>query len=110
MNHMIPMDDDAFVRVPDQSGLILLCFTSTFCGPSRVLINTLTEFMLDRRDYPLTLVQVDVEKLPLTTKRYQVKGTPQLIMLRDGEPVSSRLGTMGFEDLSDYIDSELEAA
>lgn len=111
MKHHFPESEEFFNGlVGGIEGLALLLFTSGFCGPTKLLMDTVTEFSLDRDDYPIEIVTIDVEKLPNITRKYQVKGTPQLVMLRDGEPISSRIGTMSFEQLVDYVESELEAA
>jgi thioredoxin-like negative regulator of GroEL len=63
---------------------------------------------VEREEFPITLVEIDVEKHPSITRHYQVKGTPELIFINDGEPRSSRLGTMSYDQLVEYVESELE--
>lgn len=112
MKHHFPLTEDDWKALVEEvvEDRVLLVFTGSFCGPTKLLMDTLTHFSLERDDYPIEIITIDVEKLPTITRRYEVKGTPQMIMLRDGWPVSSRIGTMSFEQLADYIDGELEAA
>lgn len=105
MEYHAPKTEEEFhSALAAASGPVLLFFTATFCGPSRIMGELFDDlFETERMDFDL--VEIDVEALPTITRRYQVKGTPQLIMLK-GEATSSRLGTMNYGQLIEYLESE----
>jgi thioredoxin 1 len=106
MNHIVPFDTEDF---HDRLAALgdyptLLVFQATFCGPSNAF-RELVERLVGE-DLSIAVVEVDVEKLPSITRQYEVKGTPALVMLRNGEPVASRIGTMPWNDLIKFIEEE----
>jgi thioredoxin 1 len=109
VNTLVLEHPEDFYEPLEAGETILLAFTATFCGPSRVMQSLLDAFA-DNENFPLTLIEVDVEKWPTITRQYQVKGTPELLIIRDGQPVSSRLGDMSYDQLVDYVASEVVSA
>lgn len=105
MNYHDPKTEEEFNEaMAAASGPVLLFFTATFCGPSRIMAE-LFDDLFEVEDFDFDLVEIDVEALPAITRKYQVKGTPEIIMLK-GEATSSRLGTMSYGQLVEYLESE----
>jgi len=85
--------------IADQTQPIMLVFSASFCGPSAMLeplLDQLSEDFADR----LVVADIDVEKCPNITRQYQIKGTPAMVVLKQGEPVASRMGTSSYEELA----------
>lgn len=104
----IPLNDETFFgTISNTPGPLLVVFMSTFCGPSHAMFGLL-DHLIDTQEVPLEYAEVDVENCPLLTRQYQVKGTPTLVFFRDGVPLGSRIGTMSWDDLVDFIDDMME--
>jgi thioredoxin 1 len=99
------------VRINDQSfkdeiaGVekpLLVLFMSSFCGPSHALFPVL-DALYEGHDERFEYGEVDVEKCPVMTRTFEVKGTPTLIAFNKGEPIGSRAGTMSPEFLEKFL-------
>lgn len=102
VNSLFLEDPKDLLSLIETGETVLLAFTAEFCGPSRVLRGVL-DAVIAAEELPATIVEVDVEKFPLITRQYQVKGTPQLMLLVKAEPVASRIGTMSYDQLLDFL-------
>lgn len=84
---------------------LLLFFHSTFCGPSNLMKPLIYEVAAE---YPRAAFYIiDVETFPAITRKYAIKGTPAMVLVQDNQPIASRLGTMSFDDIWDFIDNEV---
>ncbi|MFZ3568077.1 thioredoxin [Streptomyces sp. BH097] len=70
---------------------VLVEFTARWCGPCRQLGPVLESIAEEERER-LDVVAVDVDVSPEAAVKYQVLGTPTLMVFKDGEPVWSRVG------------------
>lgn len=84
---------------------VLLFFTGSFCGPSLIIADLLEidDPLLDR----VEIVEIDVEKMPKTSQELQVKGTPQLMLLSEGNVVANQIGTMEEESFFTWLEKAL---
>lgn len=81
---------------------VLLFFRAGFCGPS-VSVNALLDRLHSEMGNDINIVDVDVEQSPIMTREFQVKGTPSLIMVINGEAKGCQMGTMPYSDLLDFV-------
>ena len=100
---MTPIDDDNYARLLRESPEpVLLVFQATFCGPSALMLPLIDELADDYHE-KVAIFDVDVETCPRLTRAMQVKGTPAMVLLKQGEPVASRMGTSSYAELSDWL-------
>lgn len=73
------------------NGLVLVDFFSTTCGPCKMLAFVLNdvEKVLGEK---VTILKVDFDKNKDLTEKYEVKGYPTLILLKDGNEVKRMQG------------------
>jgi thioredoxin 1 len=85
---------------------VLVEFTADWCGPCRQLAPVLKDIAFEEGDR-LKVVQLDVDRNPMTTVAYGVLSMPTLMVFRDGEPVRSMVGARPkrrlLEELSDLL-------
>lgn len=84
---------------------VLLFFTGEFCGPSLVVADFLNidDPIFDR----IKVARVDVEKCPLIAQTMNVKGTPTLMLLHEGNPVINRIGTHSEDEFFTWLEDGL---
>lgn len=81
-------DDEFGAAVND--GVVMVDFWGAGCTPCRAIEKTLREL---EEDYGgIKFVGVNVEKCPVTTKKYGIRGLPTLLLFRDGKPVKQIVG------------------
>ncbi len=72
-------------------GTVLVDFRADWCGPCRQLAPVLEALQAELASR-LTVLMLNVDDSPETTRRYGVAGLPALILFVDGEPVHRVLG------------------
>lgn len=101
-------DDNAIGTLKATTQPILLNFRSSFCGPS-VAVGKLLDHLFDEGWLAdEDLIDIDVEEFPKLTREMQIKGTPTLVLLKNGEPIGSRIGTMPYEDLVAFLSTAID--
>lgn len=83
------------------SGLTVVDFFATWCGPCKMLSPILEDAASRHTDVRFCKVDID-EEMALATK-YQIMSVPTLLFIRNGEVVKKSIGLISPEDLDDFI-------
>jgi thioredoxin 1 len=103
------LTDDNFEQVlPATTRPYLLNFRAAFCGPSNVVAGLLDHLFDEGWLADEDIIDIDVEAFPKLTRAMQIKGTPTLLLMKDGQPLGSRIGTMPYEDLVAFISTAID--
>lgn len=85
----------AIVKVTDadfdskvESGVQLVDFWATWCGPCKMIAPVLEELAADYEG-KADILKLDVDENPSTAAKYEVMSIPTLIVFKDGQPVDS---------------------
>ncbi|MET8974223.1 thioredoxin domain-containing protein [Streptomyces sp. NPDC004539] len=70
---------------------VLVEFTADWCPPCRQMKPVL-EALASEEGERLKVVQLDVDRNPLTTNAYKVLSMPTFLVFRNGEPVKAMVG------------------
>lgn len=81
------------VITPSMSGIVLLQFTATWCGPCKQLNPILDKIAADYADKGVTLARIDVDQDKLIAAQFRIQSVPTVFALYKGQPVA---------DLSQY--------
>lgn len=85
-----------------QKDMVLVDFFATWCGPCRMLAPTLEELANDRSD--ISIVKMDVDRCEELAKQYGIMSVPTLMLFKDGQMISKKVGFMPKEEISTWIE------
>ena len=84
------------------TGTTLVDFYADWCGPCRML-SPIIESVADSLSGQVNVVKVDVDKSPNLARRFNVKGIPTLLVVKDGNVVNRKTGMGTREQLLEFI-------
>ncbi|HGZ5269803.1 TPA: thioredoxin [Staphylococcus aureus] len=103
----------AIVKVTDadfdskvESGVQLVDFWATWCGPCKMIAPVLEELAADYEG-KADILKLDVDENPSTVAKYEVMSIPTLIVFKDGQPVDKVVGFQPKENLAEVLDKHL---
>ncbi|EWR76158.1 TPA: thioredoxin [Staphylococcus aureus] len=103
----------AIVKVTDadfdskvESGVQLVDFWATWCGPCKMIAPVLEELAADYEG-KADILKLDVDENPSTAAKYEVMSIPTLIVFKDGQPVDKVVGFQSKENLAEVLDKHL---
>lgn len=73
-----------------KSGLVLVDFFATWCGPCKMLAPVLEE--VSNEQAKAKIVKLDVDLAGQVAARYEVMAVPTMILFKDGKPVGKLVG------------------
>lgn len=73
------------------------------CGPSRQMFPLLDQASDDYGDV-VTIMEASIDECPTLGREFVIKGTPTYLWLEAGVPIASRIGTMTYDNLADWIE------
>jgi thioredoxin 1 len=101
----VHIDDSEFeAKVLKSSEPVLVDFWAEWCGPCRQIAPVLDEISKERAG-KLTVAKVNIDKNPGTPQKYGVRGIPTLILFKNGQAVSTKVGSLPKSKLLEWIDS-----
>ena len=103
------IDDSEFEeKIIKGTGAFLVDFWAEWCGPCRQISPILEEIAKDRAG-KITIAKVNIDKNPGTPQKYGVRGIPTLIIFKNGQAVSTKVGSLPKSTLVEWIDAGLAA-
>lgn len=88
-------------KVVRHTGLTVVDFFATWCGPCKMLAPILDAAAAEHSDVQFCKVDID-EEMSLATQ-YQIMSVPTLLFIKDGAVVKKSIGLVSPEDLDDMI-------
>ena len=98
-------DQDFDQKVLQGQGLTLVDFWAEWCGPCRQLSPVLDD-LAKEMEGQLTVAKVNIDSSPKTPEKYGVRGIPTLILFKDGQAVSTKVGALPKAKLMEWIKSQ----
>ena len=99
------VSDDSFdTEVISAKAPVLVDFWAEWCGPCKQIAPALDE-LSDEFGDQLTIAKVNIDENPETPSKYGVRGIPTLILFKDGEIVSTKVGALQKSKLKEWIES-----
>lgn len=89
-----------------KSGVVLVDFFATWCGPCRMLAPVLEEVSKEVEG-KAQVIKVDVDQFPELAQQFRVMSIPTLVVLKNNQPVNQIIGFRPKQDLVDAIEKAL---
>ncbi|MDB6062406.1 MAG: thioredoxin [Verrucomicrobiaceae bacterium] len=85
---------------------VLVDFWAAWCGPCK-MIAPILEDVAGTYEGKVKVVKVDVDANGDTPAKFGVRGIPTLILFKDGNAVSTKVGALSKTQLTAFIDAAL---
>lgn len=91
-------------EVLNSSGVVLLDFYASWCGPCRMLAPVLEEIEDERK---IPVFKMDVDECQVVPREYGVMSIPTVCIFKDGKFQEKFIGFMGKEQILTYVEKYL---
>ncbi len=93
------IDDTNFdAEVLKHSGLVMIDFHATWCGPCKIL-TPIVEKIADDFEGKLKVGSVDIDVAPKVAQKYRIASVPTVMVFENGEKKASHIGVARREKL-----------
>ncbi|EGQ2687987.1 thioredoxin [Staphylococcus pseudintermedius] len=89
-----------------QSGVKLVDFWATWCGPCKMIAPVLEDLAADYEG-KADILKLDVDQNQATAAKFEVMSIPTLIVFKDGQPVDKVVGFQPKENLAQVLDKHV---
>ena len=98
--------NQTFDQLITASGLVVVDFWATWCGPCRMLSPILDE-VEEELAGKMTVVKVNVDDADEIAMRYRIMNIPTLLFFKDGQVVDKSVGALPKAALLEKVKSNL---
>jgi thioredoxin 1 len=99
----VNVTDESFDRdVLQATKPVLVDFWAEWCGPCRQLAPALDQIAEELSDQ-VTVAKVNLEESPTTPSRYGVRGIPTMMLFKDGQMTSMKVGAMPKQKILEWL-------
>ena len=89
-----------------QQGSVYVQFSANWCGPCRMLAQTVE--LIEDTETDITFLKVDVDSNRDIAQTYGVRSIPRVILMKDGEQVGEFTGAKNKTELSELLQKTLK--
>jgi thioredoxin 1 len=106
MSTLAVTDDSFEADVLKASGPVLVDFWAEWCGPCKQIGPALEELSSELSG-KVTIAKLNIDDSPSTGSRFGVRGIPTMMIFKDGQVVSTKVGAMAKTKINEWIEQSL---
>jgi len=99
-------DQDFKADVLESDKFVLVDFWAEWCGPCKAIAPSLEEISEEMKD-KLKVVKVNVDENPTVSHSYSIRSIPALMIFKNGEKVSEKMGALPKSALQAWVNETL---
>jgi thioredoxin 1 len=99
----VAVTDESFEKDVLQSGKpVLVDFWAEWCGPCKQIAPALEQIASELGEH-VTVAKLNIEESPTTPSRYGVRGIPTMMLFKDGQMASMKVGAMPKQKIVEWL-------
>lgn len=95
---------ETFSDIIRSGQVVLVDFFAEWCGPCKMMQPILKQLSSEVGD-DVRITKIDVDKNPLASSTFQIRGVPTLMIFKDGKIKWRQSGVLDVAQLKEVIDS-----
>ena len=99
-------DTDFDKEVINSEVPILVDFWAEWCGPCKAIAPSLEE-LSEEMSNKLKVVKINVDENPSTSQAYSIRSIPALMIFKNGEKISEKMGALPKSALETWINDTI---
>ena len=99
---IIKSTDETFDQLVKDNKIMIIDFWASWCKPCLMIAPSLEEISNEMSDQ-LSIAKHNIDEEPNTPTRFSVKGIPTMIMMKDGNHVSTKVGAVPKSEIISWI-------
>ena len=101
------VSDNSFEQEVLQSDLpVLVDYWAEWCGPCKMIAPILDEVSKEYEGR-LKVAKLDIDQNQATPPKFGIRGIPTLMIFKDGQVVSTKVGALTKSQLTAFVDSNI---